>query len=106
MKILIPLLCLAQAYHAAAATAAQWRNRIVFQVLTDRFARTDGDTSSTCNVADKVYCGGTWQGIIKKLDYISDMGFTAVCDFSSCGPNSCHASRCACIALAIEHTEA
>jgi hypothetical protein len=26
-----------------------------------------------------VYCGGSWQGIVDKLDYIQDMGFTAVC---------------------------
>ena len=25
-----------------------------------------------------MYCGGTWQGIIKHLDYIQGMGFTAV----------------------------
>ena len=61
-----------------AATPAEWRNRVIYQVMTDRFARTDGSTSAPCNVEDYAYCGGTWQGLIEKLDYIHDMGFTAV----------------------------
>ena len=65
-----------------AATAAQWRGRIVYQVLTDRFSRTDGSTTSACDPSAQVYCGGTWQGIIDKLDYIQNMGFTAVYAFS------------------------
>lgn len=44
--------------------------------MTDRFARTDGSTSAPCDFNS--YCGGTWQGLINKLDYIQQMGFTAV----------------------------
>ncbi|KAK0970451.1 hypothetical protein LTR54_017953 [Friedmanniomyces endolithicus] len=44
--------------------------------MTDRFARTDGSTTAACNLND--YCGGTWQGLINRLDYIQGMGFTAV----------------------------
>lgn len=61
-----------------AATNANWRTRSIYQVLTDRFARTDGSTTATCNTADRVYCGGSWQGIIDKLDYIQGMGFDAI----------------------------
>jgi alpha-amylase len=43
-----------------------------------RFARTDGSTTATCNVADGNFCGGTWKGIIVQLDYIQKMGFTAI----------------------------
>ena len=60
------------------ATAAQWRSRSVYQVMTDRFARTDQSTTATCDPSSRVYCGGTWQGLINKLDYIQNMGFTAV----------------------------
>jgi len=59
-----------------AASAADWRSRSIYQVLTDRFNRPDNSTSASCNTAD--YCGGTWQGIINRLDYIQNMGFTAV----------------------------
>ena len=57
---------------------AHWRDRAIYQVVTDRFARTDGNTSAICNTDDRVYCGGTWKGLIQKLGYIKGMGFTAV----------------------------
>ena len=60
-----------------AATAAEWRSRSIYQILTDRFGRPDESTTASCNLSN--YCGGTWQGIIDRLDYIQDMGFTAVC---------------------------
>lgn len=56
--------------------SAGWRSQSIYQVITDRFARTDGTTSACGNLND--YCGGTWQGLINKLDYIQGMGFTAV----------------------------
>ena len=62
----------------AAATPDEWRGKAIYQVLTDRFARTDGSTTSTCNTQDRRHCGGTWQGIINYLDYIQGMGFTAI----------------------------
>lgn len=62
----------------SALSAAQWRSQSVYQVLTDRFGRTDNSTTATCNTGDGVYCGGSWRGIINKLDYIQNMGFTAV----------------------------
>lgn len=57
---------------------AEWRKQSIYQVLTDRFARTDLSTTAPCDAAEGIYCGGTWQGIIKKLDYIQNMGFTAI----------------------------
>ncbi|KAK4229500.1 family 13 putative glycoside hydrolase [Podospora fimiseda] len=62
----------------AGLTAAEWRKQSVYQVLTDRFARTDGSTTARCDTSEQVYCGGTWRGLINKLDYIQGMGFTAV----------------------------
>ena len=62
----------------AAATPDEWRGKAIYQVLTDRFARTDGSMTSTCNTQDRRHCGGTWQGIISHLDYIQGMGFTAI----------------------------
>lgn len=59
-----------------AASADDWRSRSIYQVFTDRFARTDGSTTASCNIND--YCGGSWQGLINKLDYIQGMGFSAV----------------------------
>ncbi|TKA60936.1 Alpha-amylase A type-3 [Cryomyces minteri] len=78
MKAVVFAAALALASSALAATPAQWRGRSIYQVLTDRFARADGSTTATCNTGDRVYCGGTYQGIIKQLDYIQGMGFSAV----------------------------
>ncbi|THX53195.1 alpha-amylase [Aureobasidium pullulans] len=61
---------------AQCLSPAQWRSQSIYQVLTDRFGRTDGSTTASCDVNN--YCGGTWQGIINKLDYIQQMGFTAI----------------------------
>ena len=49
-----------------------------FLLILKRPKRTDGSTSYPCNIDESQYCGGTWQGIIKQLDYIQGMGFTAV----------------------------
>jgi alpha-amylase len=71
--------CQVLALFAATAfglTPAEWRAQSIYQVLTDRFALTNGSTTAPCNLNE--YCGGTWQGIINKLDYIQGMGFTAV----------------------------
>lgn len=62
----------------SALTAAEWRKQSIYKVVTDRFARTDLSTTAQCNPMDQVYCGGTWRGLISKLDYIKGMGFTAV----------------------------
>ena len=55
---------------------ADWKNRSVYQVLTDRFARSDGSTQPCRNLAG--YCGGSYTGIINHLDYIEGMGFDAI----------------------------
>ena len=62
----------------SALTPAEWRSQSIYQVLTDRFARTDGSTTASCDTGEGVYCGGTWEGIINHLDYIQGMGFSAV----------------------------
>ncbi|KAJ5105270.1 hypothetical protein NUU61_002617 [Penicillium alfredii] len=70
------LACLAGS--AIATSPEQWRSQSIYFMLTDRFARTDGSTTSPCDTSQSKYCGGTWRGIINKLDYIQDMGFTAI----------------------------
>ena len=58
-------------------SATEWKSRTIYQVLTDRFASTQVDTSSKCSNL-KVYCGGNYQGLIEQLDYIQGMGFDAI----------------------------
>jgi|SRR5579862_1318263 len=59
-----------------AAGSDEWRRRSIYQLMTDRFARTNDNDNSPCDVLK--YCGGTYQGLIHHLDWIQDMGFTAV----------------------------
>ena len=61
---------------ASALSKEQWRSQSIYQLLTDRYARTDGSTNPCSDLGG--YCGGTWQGIINNLDYIQTMGFTAI----------------------------
>lgn len=56
-------------------TKDQWKQRTVYQLLTDRFATTNGGGSCS-NLSD--YCGGTFKGVENHLDYISGMGFDAI----------------------------
>jgi hypothetical protein len=58
----------------AAFTTDQLRERSIYQVLTDRFARHDG-YQAPCNTERREYCGGTWKGVEQQLDYIQGMGF-------------------------------
>ena len=77
-----PGLVVGAALQLAAGVSAlspdQWRQQSIYQVLTDRFARTDGSTTAPCDPSASRYCGGTWQGIVQKLDYIQGLGATAV----------------------------
>ncbi|KAI0721448.1 glycoside hydrolase superfamily [Fomitopsis betulina] len=67
----------ALAASALAATTAEWQQRSIYQLVTDRFATSDG-SSPACDTGDRVYCGGSWQGVINQLDYIQYMGFDAI----------------------------
>lgn len=60
----------------AAHSSAEWKKRTIYQIITDRFARTDG-SKAPCSDLHK-YCGGTWKGIENNLDYIKNMGFDAI----------------------------
>jgi alpha-amylase len=57
-------------------TAQEWQSRTIYQVLTDRFYRNNGDTSGCSNLGD--YCGGGFIGLMNNLDYIQNMGFDAI----------------------------
>ena len=61
---------------AQAGDTAFWKQRAVYQLLTDRFWRDNGDANACTNLSQ--YCGGTFKGVIDKLDYITGMGFDAI----------------------------
>eukprot|EP00729_Bicosta_minor_P011305 gene11305-17960_t len=66
--------------HATGLSAREWKRRTVYQIITDRFAlesgRQDQCDQGPCPYGN--YCGGTFQGILDKMDYIKGMGFDAI----------------------------
>ncbi|KAL2848371.1 glycoside hydrolase superfamily [Aspergillus pseudoustus] len=62
----------------SAADVEAWKSRNIYFALTDRVARTSDDTGGDAcgNLGD--YCGGTFQGLEGKLDYIKGLGFDAI----------------------------
>ena len=82
--LLGPLLC---SCHAVATelqrSSPDWRDQVIYFVLTDRFA--DGNPANNDQGAGEFnpassahYSGGDLAGIQNKLDYIQDLGATAV----------------------------
>jgi hypothetical protein len=61
MRLLFLLALLPNVHYAFAATPAEWQSRSIYQVVTDRFARTDGSTTAPCDPGLGEYCGGTFQ---------------------------------------------
>ncbi|CAL6085232.1 1 [Hexamita inflata] len=54
--------------------AKDFRSRRIYQLLTDRFASNDnGNCDNLGN-----YCGGTFNAMVSKLDYIKDLGYDAI----------------------------
>ena len=56
-----------------------WQDESIYYIMVDRF--NDGDSKNEADVDTKnplSFNGGDFQGIIDKLDYIKDMGFTAI----------------------------
>ena len=56
-----------------------WRDQIIYQLLTDRFANGDARTDFRLQPGALArYQGGDWQGIIDRLDYLEELGVTAL----------------------------
>ncbi|KZT66206.1 glycoside hydrolase family 13 protein [Daedalea quercina L-15889] len=62
---------------ALGASYEDWQQRSIYQLVTDRFATSDG-SAPPCDTSARQYCNGTWQGVISRLDYIQNMGFDAI----------------------------
>ncbi|XP_071090122.1 uncharacterized protein [Haliotis cracherodii] len=61
----------------AAKTAEEWKSRIIYQLLTDRFSQKGDNLNTTCSDL-RSYCGGTFKGIEENLDYIQGLGANAI----------------------------
>lgn len=62
-----------------ATHTADWRDEVIYQVMIDRFA--DGDGGNNYNVdaaAPARWHGGDWAGLESRLDYLVELGVTAL----------------------------
>mmetsp|Transcript_149573 Transcript_149573/g.260971 ORF Transcript_149573/g.260971 Transcript_149573/m.260971 type:complete len:631 (+) Transcript_149573:64-1956(+) len=79
---LVALVFVTGILQSAALKPIEWQRRTTYQLITDRFALPPGG-KDTCNENPDdcmwgSYCGGTWWGVLDKLDYIQGMGFDAI----------------------------
>ena len=58
-------------------TAEEWKGRVIYQLLTDRFAHSTSNPLKRCSNL-RGWCGGTFKGIQRKLDYIRKLGANAI----------------------------
>lgn len=56
-----------------------WQDEAIYFIMVDRFNNGDAKNDKDANTTDlQAYNGGDLKGITKRLDYIQDMGFTAI----------------------------
>jgi glycosidase len=56
-----------------------WRDQVIYQIMIDRW--DSGDQSNDFNVEPNIparYHGGDWRGVINRLDYLEELGVTAL----------------------------
>lgn len=65
--------------HTFAEEEREWQDEVIYSIMIDRFNNGDAKNDKQLDVGNlEAYQGGDIQGIIKRLDYIKGMGFTAV----------------------------
>lgn len=78
--LLLPFLLLsASPVSAADKEMERWQDGAVYYILVDRFLNGDGTNDNDVDLQNpNAYQGGDFKGIIEKLDYIKEMGFTTI----------------------------
>ena len=85
-KTLITLILICTfVFSAAPATIAieresrEWQDETIYSIMVDRFFDANIKNDMDVNTQDPLaYNGGDFQGVMDKLDYLKDMGFTAI----------------------------
>ncbi|RWR14549.1 alpha-amylase family glycosyl hydrolase [Siminovitchia fortis] len=80
--LLIPFLLFSAAFSASADKKEErlWEDEIVYSLMVDRFNNGDNSNDEGVDLSDPAnkFQGGDFRGIIQKLDYLKDMGFTTI----------------------------
>ncbi len=65
--------------HTLAEEKREWKDEVIYSIMVDRFNNGDAKNDRQLDVGNlEGYQGGDIQGIIKRIDYIKDMGFSAI----------------------------
>ncbi|PEM58553.1 alpha-amylase family glycosyl hydrolase [Bacillus wiedmannii] len=65
--------------HTFADEKREWRDEVIYSIMIDRFNNGEPKNDKQLEVGNlEGYQGGDIRGTIKRLDYIKEMGFTAV----------------------------
>ncbi|MCA1031016.1 alpha-amylase [Bacillus timonensis] len=81
LVLLIPFLLFSGnvSVFASEKEGRNWQDEMMYFIMIDRFNNGDQSNDFTVNVNDpRAYHGGDFKGIIDKLDYIQEMGFTTI----------------------------
>lgn len=61
------------------SNVTDWRDEVIYQLMTDRFANGDRSNDFNTDLSDLTrYHGGDWQGIIDHLWYLKELGVTTL----------------------------
>jgi len=64
---------------ALASKERKMQDEVIYMIMVDRFNNGDASNDQDANINDPLaYHGGDFKGITEKLDYIKEMGFTAI----------------------------
>ncbi|PQD95465.1 alpha-amlyase [Pradoshia eiseniae] len=75
--LLVPLLIFP--FLPGKGSAESWQDETIYYVMIDRFYNGNTENDNQVNIDDlNKYQGGDLKGVISKLDYIKEMGFTAI----------------------------
>lgn len=57
----------------------RWQDEAIYSIMVDRFFNANTNNDKEVNTLDPLaYNGGDFQGVIDKLDYLKEMGFTGI----------------------------
>lgn len=76
---LIALLVFSFKVTAEKSEERSWKDEVIYSLMVDRFNNGNTKNDYEVNMKDPLsYNGGDFQGIIDKLDYLQEMGFTSI----------------------------
>lgn len=77
--LLLLLLTSINSQQVLASEKRKMQDEIIYMIMVDRFNNGDTSNDNDANINDPLaYHGGDFKGITEKLDYIKEMGFTAI----------------------------